>query len=191
MRSDYDRTTTALRLSMTTSFNRWVPFHGANTKESQDQLEPGLAGGSTFYITRASWLPVYNISEVFTHDVELDFDRLRATFGEWKKYNHLLVKDMYPLTPWHKPEDTSSWTAIAWRDREADETVLQVFRQETCEEPEYTAFLKFLDPGKKYTVTNEDTGETLNKTGEELASEGIKTTLPEPKSSAVWHITHE
>ena len=191
MRSDADRTTTALRLSMTTSFNRWVPFHGANTKESRDELEPGLAGGSTFYITRASWLPVYNISEVFTHDVDLDYDRLRATFGEWKKYNHLLVKDMYPLTPWHKPEDDSSWTAIAWHDRETDEAVLQAFRQETCQEPEYTARLKFLDPGKKYNIINEDTGVSFTRTGSALASEGIKTSLPEPKSSAVWHIIPE
>ena len=189
MRSDADRTTTALRLSMTTSYNRWVPFHGANTKESLGELDPGLAGGSTFYITRASWLPVYNISEVFTHDVDLDYDRLRATFGEWKKYNHLLVKDMYPLTPWHRPDDDSNWTAIAWHDRKTGEAVLQAFRQETCPDPEYTAVLKFLEPGQKYTMQNEDTGETMTKTGAELAAEGIKITLPEPKSSAVWHIT--
>lgn len=188
MRSDADRTTTALRLSMTTSYCRWIPFHGANTKESEDELAPGVAGGSTFYITRASWLPVYNISEVFTHDVDLDYDRLRATFGEWKKYNHLLVKDMYPLTPWHRHDDDSHWTAIAWHDRKTDEAVLQAFRQETCPEPEYVAVLKFLDADRKYSLTNEDTGEVLTKTGAALASEGIKIELGEPKSSAVWHI---
>ncbi len=191
MRSDADRTTTALRLSMTTSYCRWIPFHGANTKESADELAPGMAGGSTFYITRASWLPVYNISEVFTHDVDMDYDRLRATFGEWKKFNHLLVKDMYPLTPWHRPEDDSNWTAIAWHDRETGEAVLQAFRQETCQEPEYTVFLKFLDPARNYTVTNVDTAETMIKTGSALASDGIKISLPEPKSSAVYHILPE
>ena len=191
MRSDADRTTTALRLSMTTSYCRWIPFHGANTKESADELAPGMAGGSTFYITRASWLPVYNISEVFTHDVDMDYDRLRATFGEWKKFNHLLVKDMYPLTPWHRPEDDSNWTAIAWHDRETGEAVLQAFRQETCQEPEYTAFLKFLDPARNYKVTNVDTAETMIKTGSALASDGIKISLPEPKSSAVYHILPE
>ena len=188
MRSDADRTTTALRLSMTTSYCRWIPFHGANTKESEDELAPGVAGGSTFYITRASWLPVYNISEVFTHDVDLDYDRLRATFGEWKKYNHLLVKDMYPLTPWHRHDDDSHWTAIAWHDRKTDEAVLQAFRQETCPDLEYIAVLKFLKADRKYNLTNEDTGEVLTKTGAALASEGIKIALGEPKSSAVWHI---
>ena len=191
MRSDADRTTTALRLSMTTSYCRWIPFHGANTKESADELEPGMAGGSTFYITRASWLPVYNISEVFTHDVEMDYDRLRATFGEWKKYNHLLVKDMYPLTPWHRHDDDSNWTAIVWHDRETDEAVLEAFRQETCQEPYYTAVLGFLVPDKKYTLTNEDTGETISMTGASLAENGIKIYLPEPKSCALWHIMPE
>ena len=176
---------------MTTSYCRWIPFHGANTKESADELEPGMAGGSTFYITRASWLPVYNISEVFTHDVEMDYDRLRATFGEWKKYNHLLVKDMYPLTPWHRHDDDSNWTAIVWHDRETDEAVLEAFRQETCQEPYYTAVLGFLVPDKKYTLTNEDTGETITLTGAALAEDGLKIYLPEPKSCALWHIIPE
>lgn len=191
MRSDADRTTTALRLSMTSSFNRWIPFHGANTKESQDELAAGLAGGSTSYITRASWLPVYNISEVFTHDVDLDYDRLRATFGEWKKYNHLLIKDFHPLTPWHRHDDDSNWTVFVWHDRKSGEGVLQAFRQETCPEPEYTAFLKFLNPSKGYSLTNEDTGETMIRTGASLATEGLTISLPEPKSSAIWHILKE
>ena len=188
MRSDADRTTTALRLSMTTSYCRWIPFHGANTKESADELEPGVAGGSTFYITRASWLPVYNISEVFTHDVDLDYDRLRATFGEWKKYNHLLVKDMHPLTPWHRHDDDSNWTAIVWHDRETDEAVLEAFRQETCPEPEYTATFKFLKPETVYVLTDEDSGATVQMSGADLATKGITIHLPEPKSSAVWSI---
>ena len=188
MRSDYDRTTTGLRLSMSWSYCRWVPFHGANTKESENELDPGIAGGSTFYITRASWLPVYNLSEQFTHDVELDYDRVRATFGEWKKYKHLLVKDFHPLTPWHGPEDTSGWTAFVWQDRKTGEAVLEAFRQETCPEADYTARMPFLQAGKTYTLTNEDTGEVRTQTGSALASEGLALTLDTPKSSAVWHI---
>ena len=188
MRSDYDRTTTGLRLSMSWSYCRWVPFHGANTKESENELDPGIAGGSTFYITRASWLPVYNLSEQFTHDVELDYDRVRATFGEWKKYRHLLVKDFHPLTPWHGPEDTSGWTAFVWQDRKTGEAVLEAFRQETCPEADYTARMPFLQAGKTYTLTNEDTGEVRTLAGAALATEGLALTLDTPKSSAVWHI---
>lgn len=191
MRSDYDRTTTGLRLSMSWSYCRWVPFHGANTKESENELDPGIAGGSTFYITRASWLPVYNLSEQFTHDEQLDYDRVRATFGEWKKYRHLLVQDFHPLTPWHGPEDTSGWTAFVWHNRRSGEAVLEAFRQETCPEADFTARMPFLQPGKTYTLTNEDTGEVRTLTGAALASEGLTLSLGQPKSSAVWHILPE
>ena len=188
MRSDYDRTTTALRLSMTWSFCRWVPFHGANTKESAGQLDPGLAGGSTHYITRASWLPVYNLEERWTHDVALDYNRVRATFGEWKKFRHLLVKDFHPLTPWHATDDRSNWTAFVWHDRKTDEAVLEAFRQEDCPELSYTAVIPFLRPETTYSLTNEDTGEVRTLTGAALASQGLELLLDTPKSSAVWHI---
>lgn len=189
MRSDNDRTTTALRLSMSWSFCRWIPLHGAFTKEAAEQLVPGTAGGSSFYATRCSWLPVYNMEERWTHDEKLDYDRVRATFGEWKKYRHLLVKDFHPLTPWHGPTDDSQWTVFVWHDRESGEAVLQAFRQETCPEPEFNATLRFLDDGRKYTLTNEDNGDSFELTGEELASAGFTIVLPEPKSSAIWHIT--
>ena len=38
LRSDSDRTTTASRLSMTTAFNQWVPFCGANSREKKHSL---------------------------------------------------------------------------------------------------------------------------------------------------------
>ena len=123
--------------------------------------------------------------------MDLDYDRLRATFGEWKKYHHLLIKDFHPLTPWHRHDDDSNWTVFVWHDRKSGEGVLQAFRQETCPEPEYTAFLKFLNPSKEYSLTNEDTGETMIRTGASLATEGLTISLPEPKSSAIWHILQE
>ena len=43
MRSDADRTTSALRLSMSASFNRWIPFHGSCSKETEGQLDASLA----------------------------------------------------------------------------------------------------------------------------------------------------
>ena len=191
MRSDDDRTTMPLRLSMSWSYCRWVPFHGANTKEAPGHQAPGIPGGSTHYITRCSWLPVYNLEERWTHDVALDYDRLRSTFGEWKKYRHLLVKDFHPLTPWYGPRDDTNWTVFVWHDRKTDEAVLEAFRQATCPETEYTARLGFLQPERNYTLTNEDTGEVLTLSGAALASEGLLLQLDEPKSSAVWHILPE
>ena len=51
--------------------------------------------------------------------------------------------------------------------------------------------MPFLQPGKTYTLTNEDTGEVRTLTGAALASEGLTLSLGQPKSSAVWHILPE
>ncbi len=60
LRSDADRTTTALRLSMGTAFNRWVPFHGASCVEQNEQL--ALNGRRDVYILRASYNPILNLN---------------------------------------------------------------------------------------------------------------------------------
>lgn len=188
LRSDADRTTTGLRLSMSSTFNKWIPFCGSSTKESVRQLDNGLAGGSTSYISRASWLPIYNLAECYTHDVMLDYNRVRKNVGEWRKYSHLLLKDYYVLTPWHSPTDTSGWTVFAYADRDSGEAVVTAFRQETSAENSFIAKLPFAEPRASYTLTNEDTGEQLQLSGEKLKSEGLTIILSEPKSSAVWHI---
>ncbi|MBQ7690792.1 MAG: alpha-galactosidase [Muribaculaceae bacterium] len=191
LRSDADRTTTALRLSMSSTFNRWIPYSGSSTKESEGELEGGMAGGSDFYITRASWLPVYNLSESWTHDEILDYDRVRATYGEWKKYSHLLIKDFYVLTPWHSKTDTKGWTTFAYHDPATDEGVVVAFRQETCPDANFTAWLKFLDLKTTYRLEDEDTHTVVTLTGAQLAATGLPITLDNPKSSAVWHITRQ
>ena len=191
LRSDADRTTTALRLSMSSTFNRWIPYSGSSTKESEGELDGGMAGGSDFYITRASWLPVYNLSESWTHDEILDYDRVRATYGEWKKYRHLLIKDFYVLTPWHSKDDTNGWTTFAYHDPSSDEGVIVAFRQETCPDSDFTAKLKFLDPKTMYRLENEDNGAVVTMSGAQLATTGLTISLDKPKSSAVWHITRQ
>lgn len=128
LRSDADRTTTALRLSMTTSFNRYIPFCGSNTKEKLSELSP--FGKSDVYTWRASYLPSLNMDAQFVQDPDQDFDILRFGLNEWKSIRHLLLKDFYVLTPWHSPTDKSGFTAFAYVDEEAEDGVLFIFRME-------------------------------------------------------------
>ena len=188
MRSDADRTTTALRLSMSSTFNRWIPFHGSATKESAEEPGPLERGGEPIYVIRASWLPIYNLAACFTHDETLDYNRLRSTFNEWRTYSHLLTKDMYVLTPWHSKTDTNQWTVFAYNDRATDESVVLLFRQETCEQDTYTARLPYVGKGENYQITNIDTGEETIMSGKDLSQTGITVRLDKPKSSAVLHL---
>ena len=114
LRSDADRTTAALRLSMTSAFNRWVPMCGANTKEKPDQLSP--TGRLDAYVWRASYLPILNVDSQFVQDPDQDFDLLRWGLREWKRVSPSLRKDFYVLTPWHPETETTGFTAYVFFD---------------------------------------------------------------------------
>lgn len=186
MRSDFDRTTVPMRFQQSAGFNKWVPFHGSSTKETQEQLED-TPFTPDLYVTRASLLPVWNSGGEFSHNVNLNMDEYRRNRGIWKANNHLLTKDFYELSQWHGREDTSLWTVFAYNDPELEEGILLGFRQETCEQPSTTVKIPFVDPAKTYTVTDDDGIRNFTASGKEL-SEGVTLTLDEPRSSLLWHI---
>ena len=163
LRSDNDRTTTALRLSMTTAFNKWIPFCGANSKEKKSQLAP--TGESDPYIWRASYLPVLNVDAQFVQDDRKEnFDTLRFGLREWKKVSPYLLKDFYPLTPWHKEQDDTDFTAYCFLDPETEEGILFAFRQDRCVRDSLTLRLPFANG--EYTLTDEDSGECITTGGD-------------------------
>ncbi len=188
MRSDADRTTSSLRLSQSTTLPRWIPFHGSSLKETTTQLEAGTGAGSSPYVVRASYLPVYNLSGAFTRNPELDYDLMRRNFNEWKRINHLLTKDYYPLTPWRHESDRSHWTAWAFDDPEAGESLLLAFRMEEAVNSDFTVRLPFALADAEYSAENVDEGTVNIFGGNELARSGIRIELPEPKSSAMFII---
>lgn len=158
LRSDNDRTTASLRLSMTTSFNRWIPFCGANTKEKKEQL--ALTGISDPYVWRASYLPALNVDSQFVQDPDQDFDILRFGLNEWKRINRYLLKEFYVLTPWHSEQERDSFTAYSFFDPESETGVLLAFRGEDCTESEVSLCLPFTQ-GKDYILTDADSGKTI------------------------------
>lgn len=163
LRSDSDRTTTALRLSMTSSFCKWIPFCGANTKEKATEL--ALDGCSDAYVWRASYLPVLNVDSQFVYAKEGSFDILRFGLKEWKRVAPFLLKEFYPLTPWHAEKQTDGFTAFCYFDPEREEGALFAFRQETCEQELLHITLPFAGESA-YVLTDEDTKETLQAKSE-------------------------
>ena len=187
MRSDADRTTTALRLSMSAAFNRWIPFHGANTKETEGQLDPSVGAGSDRYVYRASYLPVFNYGEQFVHNPELDYDNLRRHIAEWKSVSGLLTGDMYVLTPWHSRDDMYGWTAFAYDRPETGESVLLAFRMEKCPDDTCVVRLPFSREDSVYMIENADTGEKTSCPGATLR-DGVTLTLSAPRSCLMYRI---
>ena len=163
LRSDSDRTTAALRLSMTTAFNKWIPFCGANTKEKASEL--ALTGVSDSYVWRASYLPSLNVDQQFVYDAEQNFDMLRFGLGEWKRIKPYLLKEFYTLTPWHKEKDNTDFTAFCYYDPEKEEGVILAFRQEKCAKETLRISLPFVDNGDGYIITDEDSHEERTTDG--------------------------
>lgn len=162
LRSDSDRTTTALRLSMSSSFNKWIPFHGACHLEKDAALECLQDGLMDVYTWRASYLPIMNVcGGLFATDENYDYDMLRFGLNEWKKVNPYLTKDFYAITPWHDKTDKKGFTVHAYIDPEKEEGVLLAFRMDECVEETLTLELPFADANDTYILTDEDTREEI------------------------------
>ena len=180
LRSDYDRTTTAIRLSMSSSLLKWLPVCGANSKEKKTQLAP--TGDSDIYIWRASYLPILNVDSQYVQDPDQDFDNLRFGLNEWKKVAPYQMKEFYPLTSWHHGEDNTGFTSYAFFDPETETGVLLGFRQEQCVDSSLTVRLPFVPKGQRLILTDADSGEELAITGSE-----VTLNFPDPRlSRLLW-----
>lgn len=176
LRSDRDRTTIDLRLSITTALNKWLPFNGASTIESA--TEQNGSNNINKYISRASYLPVYNIYGKFFY--ETDEEKLKAhqfAFDEWKKVNKYFLKEFYVHTPWRTEHDRTSFTSYSYFDDEVKEGVLFAFRQICCMEDILNIKLPYLNKGETCLLTDEDTGEVAKITYEDMIQNGISITL--------------
>jgi alpha-galactosidase len=180
LRSDSDRRTTALRLSMTSTFNKWIPFCGANTKEKTHELAP--TGDSDVYIWRASYLPSLNVDSQFVCDKEQNFDILRFGLKEWKRVSPYLLKEFYTLTPWHKEKDNTDFTAFCYYDSEKEEGVILAFRQEKCARENLKITLPFAKNTDNYTVTDEDSKQ------ESKINNVLSLSFPNPRTSKLLWI---
>ncbi|MCL2814982.1 MAG: alpha-galactosidase [Oscillospiraceae bacterium] len=176
LRSDSDRTTTSLRLSMTTAFNKWIPFCGALTTEQVGQLDPD--GKRDPYIFRASYLPIFNISAQWTQDPATDFDMIRFGINEWNSVKEYLLEDFYVLTDWKPESDKTGWTSYMFYDPEKGGGALLGFRMEECEKSTCEIRLSMLEASKTYELKDADTGLIGRFSGSEL---GLGYTLSHDK----------
>ncbi|MEI6579142.1 MAG: hypothetical protein WCN92_06710, partial [Eubacteriales bacterium] len=78
LRSDADRYTPEIRLSVTTTFMKWIPCNGTN------MLAPFAADtAATKYLSRVSFLPINAYGGAWSRDPNLNFNTLRTALNEW------------------------------------------------------------------------------------------------------------
>lgn len=182
MRSDYDRYTITMRLAMTTALNRWIPFNGAASMCDNGTKDAFHVGAYDKYSFRGSYLPTFNLTNIKpTQDPNTDFESLRFGFGEWNKVKPYLLSEFYVLTPWRENVDNSDFTAYCFFDPEREEGYLFAFRLPDCVREDLTVVLPFAG-GDAYSLTDEDSGETIVSTGR------LDLSFAEPRSSRLFAI---
>lgn len=189
LRSDSDRTTTSLRLSMTTAFNKWIPFCGSNNKEKLSELAP--TGVLDHYVWRCSYLPALNVDSQYIQDPDQDFDMLRFGLNEWKKLKPYMLKEMYVHTPWHTEKEKTGFTAYSYFDPDAKKGVLLAFRQESCIEENLALTLPYVGAGESITLTDEDSGEIISVSGAVMKAAGFTLTFDQPRTARVLWVSIE
>ncbi len=183
LRSDADRSTAEIRLSMSTTYSKWIPCNGSTMLASFSS-----DAASIKYLSRVSYLPIDTYAAAWTRDTGLDYNAVRTSLGEWKDISKYFYDDFYALTPWHSHTDGTGWTAWMYLDADDGSGVLQVFRQSDNGESTYTICLRGVDDNTVYNLCDIDGINSFSQvTGSQLKA-GITVTLSNPSSAAIIYI---
>lgn len=176
------------------SMRRAVPYHRTDAEEFEP-ANTSISMNSTLF----GWLPYFGSAAYTRRDLNYvdnfntidaeTYDRLNANIEEYRKFTDYLYGDYYLLTPWHSPSDLSGWTAWEFFDAEKEEGVIQLFRQDTCEENVCKVSLRGLNPDAYYKLYRFDGSVVQQRVkGSFLMSGNLTFRLSEKHSSDVIFI---
>lgn len=150
----------------------WIPFHGTGQRGFND------------YTLRSLLVPYLNCC----HDLRQkgdDWEALRRNLKIWRKdLAPYYDGDYYPLTQYSLEDD--AWMGWQFNSPEKNGGVIQMFRREASAFETGTFQLHGLDPNAMYEFRNVDTNETFTLSGSQLTQEGLKLTIPQKRSAAIW-----
>jgi alpha-galactosidase len=183
LRSDADRYTPETRLSVTTTFMKWIPCNGTN------MLAPfGADTAATTYLSRVSFLPINAYAGAWSRDPAFNFDMLRTALGEWDRIKQYYYDDFYALTPFYSHTDNTGWTAWMFFNADEDAGVLQVFRQAANTESLNKIYLRGVDDDTLYNLNDIDGLNSFTSISGAELKQGITVSFPNPASAAVIFI---
>jgi hypothetical protein len=94
----------------------------------------------------------------------------------WRKAAELMLSgDYYPLTPC--TESAETFVAAQFHNPDEERGFLHLLRHNRCPQESFTARFHALDPDGVYTLTEAESGETLEISGARL-TEGVSFILP-------------
>ncbi|MCL5102721.1 MAG: alpha-galactosidase [Armatimonadetes bacterium] len=169
-RSDYPWDPTGLQCQ-TYGISFWYPYYGT-----------GIATTDTYHFRSA--LCPHLVSCFDVRSKELDYDKIRRMFSQWK--NELgpnYYGDYYPLTEYSLEKNV--WMAWQWNRPEVGQGAVQAFRRDECPDQSATFKLFGLDSKARYSLNDLDRGDLGQFTGSDLMTKGLTITLKEKREAAV------
>ena len=153
----------------TYGLNFFLPIHGTGILQTDEYSFRSSISSALIY----NW----KITEP-----GVSFLDMQERVKEYQEVRDYYYEDYYPLTGCEDLTRDNIWLAYQL-NRPSDGTgIVVAFRRAANPDSSITVKLSGLDAAKRYDVRNRDTGESVVKTGAELAS-GFELTLAEPKSS--------
>jgi len=141
--------------------------------------------GTTIADFRSRMGGAFGISPRLVEWDEATRERAKKCIAEYKRLRPFVMKRRFLLTP--QARSLGDWTVWQFHDPETDSGAVLAFREQSPSE-QLVVKLKGLVQTKRYTLHNEDTGETLTATGSRLADEGLKIFVPEVGGCALWWV---
>ncbi len=158
--------------SQTFGLASWVPYFGTGAVSDDP------------YTMRSNMTPFFLMSWDMRRD-DLDYDRLRRAFADWKRIAPYYLGDFHPLTPYSLGEDV--WMAWQFHRPDLDAGLVQVFRRRDSIYESARLPLAGLDVETTYRVTNLDApGDAHVLTGRELTEQGLPVVAPDRPSALLF-----
>jgi alpha-galactosidase len=139
----------------------WMPYFGS-----------GMGMGDKYWF-RSCIFPASRVG-LDTRQPGTDYDFLKRMIAECREVQGFQMGDFHPLTPYSLADDV--WVAWQWHRPDLDAGVVQAFRRASCAEASIALSLRGLEPEARYLVTDFDSGERRELSGERLLQGGLHLT---------------
>lgn len=148
----------------------WLPIQGSATRgwtildtyDARSALNPGMENWLVAK-TEAEWL------------------RIKANVVQAKRCKKYFFGDYYPLT--NQQRSPAAWTAYHLYLPEEQEGMFVALRRPASDIRQMTFDLLTIDPAKRWTFEDYDSGETWTVSGEEVRNKGFDVVIPTRRAS--------
>jgi len=157
---------------LTYGLSQWIPYHGTGVIYQKDA-----------YWWRSSMVAEMSFGPDAAGLDHIDFALVRRMVDEHRRLSPYFLGDFHPLTAYSSGDDT--WMAWQFDRPDLHAGVVQVFRRSQSIYDSARLRLRNLEADATYGLTNLDSGETEEHTGQQLMTEGLRVVPPEAPCAVV------